>query len=471
MRLDDIVKDPDIYPRTQISHQTVENYAEALKAGARFPPILVQRISDNGMEKTVVLDGFHRMEACKKAKLDEIGETSWRDGVLDKKEWLERLRIVSLQCNLTHGDRAGERDLQFQSLRIAADRPINTLVGIIKELANEFRVTEGYMSQLIGHEVNRRKQSRDSLAYRLHLLGWTNEEIGVVVGLTEAGVRENRKNFNSKLFTQEYASGLTPEQIATNYNLDQALVWAILLEGKDDLARFTLFGKSEYGDDQPKIPDYWKFAKGDPRLGMASYEGNLYGQEVLNIIYRYTRQGDLVVDPMAGGGVTLDACLVMGRRCRAYDKDPRRKDIMLRDFILEGFPTRVNKCHLIILDPPYYKKKEAEYNSSEFSKDRETFIANMGKLARASYEALLPSGCVALLYGQYLNYDSELESILSSDLCKVFEEDTRFRCILRIQSPLTFDIQYQPFAVERAKSFTPWRILPVSKDWQIFKRI
>jgi len=45
----------------------------------------------------------------------------------------------------------------------------------------------------------------------------TNEEIAVVVGLSEAGVRENRRKFTIKLFNQEYASGLTPEQIATNH--------------------------------------------------------------------------------------------------------------------------------------------------------------------------------------------------------------------------------------------------------------
>ncbi|GAH66758.1 unnamed protein product, partial [marine sediment metagenome] len=144
MRLDDIIKDPDIYPRPQISHQTIASYAEAIRSGARFPSILVQKITEDGAQKTIILDGFHRIEAYKQANLDDIEETYWRDEVLDKKEWLERLRIVSLQCNLTHGDRAGEKDLQFQSLRIVADRPIDRLVGIIKELANEFGVTEGY---------------------------------------------------------------------------------------------------------------------------------------------------------------------------------------------------------------------------------------------------------------------------------------------------------------------------------------
>jgi len=471
LKLDNIVKDPDIYPRTQISHQTIENYAEALKAGARFPSILVQNIHEDGKAKTIILDGFHRLEAYKKAGLDGIEVTYWRDEILDKAEWLEKLRIVSTQCNLTHGDRLGERDLEFQGLKIVADRPIDKLVGIERELAREWSVTEGRMSQLIGAEVNRRKQSRDAVAYRLHLLGWTNGEIGVVVGLSEAGVRENRKNFNIKLFANEYASGLAPETIATNHNLDEALVWAILLEGKNDLERFKLFGKSEYGNEAPELSDYWKFNQRDPRLGKADYPGNLYGQEVMNILYRFSRQGDLVIDPMAGGGATVDACLTMNRKCWAYDANPAksgRKDILEHD-IREGFPKRAKVCQLIILDPPYYKKKEVEYET-DFTKDRPTFLENMVKLAKDSHETLKVGGYCALVYGQFIDHDNELASILSSDLCQIFQ-DASFRATMRIQSPLTFNNQWHGPAIEEAKQHSPWRILPVSKDWQIFKKV
>ncbi|RLB84790.1 MAG: hypothetical protein DRH26_18870 [Deltaproteobacteria bacterium] len=35
---------------------------------------------------------------------------------------------------------------------------------------------------------------------------------------------------------------------------------------------------------------------------------------------RWLRSTDeLILDPMAGGGVTPDTCLAMGRRCRAFD--------------------------------------------------------------------------------------------------------------------------------------------------------
>lgn len=472
MKLDQITKDDDIYPRLQISHKAIESYGEALNAGAKFPPILVQKIKENSHEKTIVLDGLHRLEACRKVGHNEIEVVRWKDEVLDKREWLERLRILSLKCNRTHGDRAGENDLRFQSLRIANDRPIEKLASIIKELASEFGVTEGYMSQLIGPDVNRRKQSRDALAYRLHLLGWTQEEIGKVIGLSRSGVEMIDKNFNTKLFVSEYESGLAPEQIATNHNLDEALVWAILLKGKDDIKRFYLFGKEAYGDKHPRLSDYWVFNKGDPRLGKSDYEGRLFGQQVMNILYSYSKQGDLVIDPMAGGGVTVDTCLVMNRKCRAYDIRPEesgRKDIEQHD-AREEFPERARNCDLIILDPPYYKKKEKEYRCEGLTESREAFIGNTRKVALSCFNALKNRGYLAFIFGQYIDYDKNEGSILGPQLYELFKE-VAFKIILKIQTPLSFDTQWHGDAINKAKTYDPWRRLPVSRDWYIFQKV
>jgi len=471
IRVNQIVKDDDIYPRVRVSHETIKSYMEAIRGGATFPPILVQNVKEDGQEKIVILDGYHRLEAYRSAGLEEIEATFWKEEVLDKKGWLEQLRIISGKANVTHGDRLTETDLKFQCVRIVEDRPLERLTGIIKELAAEFGVSEGYMSRLVGTEVRRRKASRNALVFRLKLLGWTYREIAEVAGLSFKEVGNVCNNFDRKLFTQEHRSGLTPEQIAEQHNLDEPLVWAILLEGKDDIERFKLFGKSEYGNDQPKLSDYWKFSKRDPRLGQANYPGNLYGQEAMNIIYRFSRQGDLVVDPMAGGGVTVDACLVLNRRCRAYDIDPSksgRKDIEQHD-ALQEFPPRAQNCDLIILDPPYYKKKEREYECFEFTKDRETYLNNLAIVARNCYQALKENGYLALLHGQYIDYDDEEASILNSHLARLFEE-VGFRHILTIESPLTFDTQWHGPAVEEAKRHDPWRILPVTKDWYIFKK-
>lgn len=493
--------DKDIYPRLKKSNIDIVAFCKSLEAGAKFPPILVQKVrkkaDDEEKELVVILDGIHRFEAHKlfikeqKARLEKIKEQEereeverqiveqkkidaifWRKETLDFSESLEALRIKSAQCNLKHGVRLGEGDLKFQALRIVEARPIDKLVGIVVGLAKEFGITKGHMSSLIGTEVNRRKQSRDAIIYGLLRLGWTQEEVGKMMGLKRSSVEEIDGKFDIKLYVQEYKKGLSPETIASNHNLAEPVLWNILLDGKSDLERFSLFGKSKFGNAQPKISDHWMFAEEDSRMGKSDYDGREWGQAVMNILYHFSKQGDLVVDPMAGGGVVSDACLIMNRRCRSYDIQPEksgRKDIKQND-IKEGYPKRCQNCDLIILDPPYFKKKEEDYQCQEFTKNRKTFLANMKKVAVDGFRILKQDKYFALLYGQYLDYENELDSILTFHLDELFEE-AGFKKILNIQEPLKEAIQYRGFDEIRAKEQDPWQILPISRDWSIFRKV
>src|SRR5690606_21428984 len=78
-----------------------------------------------------------------------------------------------------------------------------------------------------------------------------------------------------------------------------------------------------------------------------------------HVLYFYTQPGDLVIDPMAGSGTTLDAALLMGRKARGYDIDHRhdRIDIEQHD-LSQGWPDATSRATLIFWDPPYYKKMD-----------------------------------------------------------------------------------------------------------------
>jgi len=44
---------------------------------------------------------------------------------------------------------------------------------------------------------------------------------------------------------------------------------------------------------------------------------------IAHILYYFSDQNDLVLDPMAGGGVVADTCLAFNRKCWSFDMDDR----------------------------------------------------------------------------------------------------------------------------------------------------
>ncbi len=81
-------------------------------------------------------------------------------------------------------------------------------------------------------------------------------------------------------------------------------------------------------------------------------------------------------DPMAGGGVTPDTCLAMGRRCRAFDLmdrpetrpeiEPFTWDISSDQGLFWPVSAK-GKPDLIIFDPPCFDKKAADYDKKSIS--------------------------------------------------------------------------------------------------------
>jgi len=243
-------------------------------------------------------------------------------------------------------------------------------------------------------------------------------------------------------------------------------LWAIILKEKPDLNRFRIFGKSEYSNDQPKIYDVWNFMKKDPRFA-TDYPGFCFGQVLMNILYRWSNQGELIVDPMAGGGSTLDACLIMGRKGLGYDIKPSRIDIKQND-LREGYPEEAVNCDLVFLDPPYYKKKEEDYNCPEIYEDRGSHLNFIQKLVEDTYLTLKDGGHAALLYSNYYDYETPEDSILTAELYGYFKE-AGFKGVATIQTPLNGNAQYQAHDVDTAKDEE--KLLAISRDLYVFKKV
>src|ERR1700691_1788392 len=67
---------------------------------------------------------------------------------------------------------------------------------------------------------------------------------------------------------------------------------------------------------------YGEGVQGDP-----NYRGATPSYIIWNLLQRYTKPNDLVIDPCAGSGTTLDVARELDRRALGYDVHPARKDI------------------------------------------------------------------------------------------------------------------------------------------------
>jgi DNA modification methylase len=91
---------------------------------------------------------------------------------------------------------------------------------------------------------------------------------------------------------------------------------------------------------------YGEGAQGDP-----NYRGATPSYIIWNLLERYTKPKDLVIDPCAGSGTTLDVARELGRRALGYDLAPTRKDIFRVD--ARKLPLENEKADFVFIDPPY----------------------------------------------------------------------------------------------------------------------
>jgi DNA modification methylase len=91
---------------------------------------------------------------------------------------------------------------------------------------------------------------------------------------------------------------------------------------------------------------------GDAQQGRPGYKGATPSYIIWNLLQRYTKPNDLVVDPCAGSGTTLDVARDLGRRALGYDVHPARKDIFRVD-ARKLPPELTNKVDFVFIDPPY----------------------------------------------------------------------------------------------------------------------
>jgi DNA modification methylase len=177
---------------------------------------------------------------------------------------------------------------------------------------------------------------------------------------------------------------------------------------------------------------FWYFSSCDPRFGI-KYPGRIPGQIPANVIHYFTAPGDLVVDPMAGGGSTIDAAALLERRCVAYDLVPSRPEIQQNDAIA-GLPATAQGAKLIFIDPPYGSIAKGFYEEHPHCLSRmgeEEFLQALLLIGGHCREVLDPEGYLAILVQNV--YGWQTHTVLQ--VMQLFIEK-HWELVRRIQVPL-----------------------------------
>ena len=119
--------------------------------------------------------------------------------------------------------------------------------------------------------------------------------------------------------------------------------------------------------------DYPRQSYGKTQKGSNKYAGVTPAFAIYNMVKRYTEPGDLVLDPMAGSGTTLDVCKEEGRGCKAFDVNPVRPEIVQND--ARKIPLPDESVDMVFIDSPY--GDNSDYNDQP---------ANIGKISAETDE-------------------------------------------------------------------------------------
>jgi DNA modification methylase len=158
-------------------------------------------------------------------------------------------------------------------------------------------------------------------------------------------------------------------------------------------------------DDKPRLEsttlwDYPRQSYGRTPKGSNKYAGVTPAFVIYNMVKRYTEPDDLVLDPMAGSGTTIDVCREEGRRCMAYDISPTRPDIVQND--ARRIPLEDESVDMVFIDSPYGDNidyNDQPGNIGRISAEAEEFYEALDRVMAEVYRVLKPGKTLGWLIG------------------------------------------------------------------------
>jgi DNA modification methylase len=159
------------------------------------------------------------------------------------------------------------------------------------------------------------------------------------------------------------------------------------------------------GEEKPRLEsttlwDYPRQSYGRTQKGSNKYAGVSPAFIIYNMVRRYTEPGDLVLDPMAGSGTTIDVCKEEGRRCVAFDISPTRLDIKQND--ARKIPLADASVDMVFIDSPYGDNidyNDQPGNIGKLSAENDEFYRALDMVMAECHRVIKPGKVLGWLIG------------------------------------------------------------------------
>jgi len=433
--INNLVLDNEIYPRSGIDHRRVQMFADNLRDGFVFDPIHVQAHPQE-KDKYRILDGAHRWQAYKDVGMNEVPAT------IIKLDGNDPLLYAAKQA-------IGPRQLNEEECRETARRAFQnnnrlTSEQIGKAIGRSRQAVDNYIADLRASV----QMDLDLKIFCMYRLGVPQERISGRLSILQRSVSNHLAKMPelAKLLNSDLKKGFTVAQVAQKHGWPQPLVWSLALEAKEDLERFR---ELKWG---LRTWDLWNWNDCDSRFG-DDWPVRIPAQLVAHILYFFSRQNDLIFDPMAGGGVTADTALALNRRCWSFDMadmadtrpeiEPYFWDMKDLKWPVKG-KTRPD---LILFDPPYFREKAEDYDPNGLSGlRREAYLDFFGRFFKLARHNSKKSTILAFINADWRDFQNTPAMDETGDQSIFIDEYTR---LLRKSGWVETHIIQAPMSPER----------------------
>lgn len=209
---DEINVEHSMQARGGTSAETVVEYAEAMRRGEKFPPLLVY--FDPNKDETYLADGFHRYMAHMQVRSDEPLAVERRTGTKEAAQW------AAIGANQSHGLRRTNADKR-RAVRLAVLHPQACDMSS-RQIAEHVGVSDRFVSTIRSEmegegEIPTAKtpmdKAREALADPANE-GRSNREIAEKIGVAKNTVdrARNGRNANGSNFVHHEESRTEPDK-------------------------------------------------------------------------------------------------------------------------------------------------------------------------------------------------------------------------------------------------------------------